>query len=559
MEDWHHVPVEPAAQQNTPVLSGGRPAERALTLIGALRSRPTLLAALVLAVLSVAIWGRTVANLGLYYDDWALLAQFDDARSKSPVDLWNACRDFEPNGRPGGCVYHPLAYLVTGAKVRGYHLLSLFYIWISSLVLLVLLRQCRMSWALALGVAALWIVYPGSDSTRLWPTAAGAQLILTLYMVAVLLGIAALRRTGWRSIAFHAAAVVIFTGLVLTYEIVIPLIAVTGVLYWLALPGRAALVHGAVDFAVAVAFYVFRTWITPVSADSNIVVERKAGEIPGRVLDLLNGTWQSWQDLFAPGSAGAGVAILGAGTVAVALFGFRESRRRILLWLALALLGVAAAGVAVVAYLPANDLYVPRPDTLFNRLNVSAAPAYCLIFVALLGALFTSIRAIAGRVAAVAIVAALVGAVVSWQLEMGSRSQAAWQEAWNQETRAAAGIGGALAHAPPDASVVSFGHPLWERGFIPVFTSSWDLRGMIDYQLAVDPPRAVPFLPTVSCSRDGVLVDNALYIRFRDSSPVWFANATTGEGRQVESLKACQKAVADWGIPPYWGASVTGG
>jgi hypothetical protein len=82
---------------------------------------------------------------------------------------------------------------------------------------------------------------------------------------------------------------------------------------------------------------------------------------------------------------------------------------------------------------------------------------------------------------------------------------------------------------------------------------------MIDDLLAVDPPRAVPFLPTASCTRAGVALDNALYIPFRGDSPVWFANALSGEGRQVESQKACLKAVAEWGPPPYWGATVTGG
>jgi hypothetical protein len=541
------------------VRSRTRAVERLRVLVHAVCSRPTLLAALALGVLAIAIWGPGVTNLGFYYDDWALLAGFGDAPNKTPAELWRACKEFEPNGRPGGCVYHPLAYLVTGGTVRGYHVLSLAYVWGSALVLYLLLQRCRVAWGLALAVAALWVVFPGSDSTRLWPTAAGAQLILTLYMLAVLLGIVALRRTGWRSVALHAAALLIFTALVLTYEIVIPLIAVTGALYWFAAPGRAAALHGAVDFAFGVGFFVYRTWVAPVSSDSDIVQERELRDLPGRVLDLLAGTWQSWQDLFAPGLAGAVVAALGAVTVAATLLAFRQSRRPILRWLALALFGVVAAAVAVVAYLPANDLYVPRPDTLFNRLNVAAAPAYCLIFVALVGALYASVRTLAGAAAATAIVAAVVGAVVGWQLQVESRSQAAWEEAWNAETRAIAGLRGALARAPSDASVVSFGHPLWERGFIPVFSASWDLRGMIDYELEVDPPKAVPFVPTAGCNRNGVVVDRKLFIRFRDSSPVWFANATTGEGRRIGSLEGCREAVAEWGPPPYWGQSIIGG
>jgi hypothetical protein len=225
-------------------------------LLERVSARPTLTAGIVLAVLAAAIWGPAVRDVGFYYDDWWLLAAMDEASSRSPVDVFEACRTVEPAGRPGGCVYHAAAFLVTGQHAKAYHLLSVGFVWLCALLLYVLLTRCRLHWGLALGVAALWVIFPGSDATRLWSAAFTAQPVLALYIAAVLLGIAGVRRGGRGGIAMHAGAVTIFLALMLTYEFIIPLVAIAGVFYWLATPGRRAVRHGLVDLGVAVAFLI---------------------------------------------------------------------------------------------------------------------------------------------------------------------------------------------------------------------------------------------------------------------------------------------------------------
>ena len=60
--------------------------------------------------------------------------------------------------------------MLLGHTAEAYHLLSIVLLVISSSLIYVLLRQCRMGHWPALLVCVLYVVYPGSDATRLWPT-----------------------------------------------------------------------------------------------------------------------------------------------------------------------------------------------------------------------------------------------------------------------------------------------------------------------------------------------------------------------------------------------------
>jgi hypothetical protein len=523
-----------------------------------LSARPWLAAAAVLAALTVAIWGPSVFETGRYYDDWALLAAMDDA-GDSPVDVYDACRGQVQGGRPGGCIYHAGVYFLTLQKVRAYHLLSVAFVWATAFLLYLLLTQARFPRGPALAATALWVIFPGSDSTRIWSTAAGGQFVLGLYFAAVLIGIVALRRSGWRAWALHALSLLIYLGLVFTYEIVVPLIAVSGVFYVLAVPDRRAWIRAGVDLAFAFVFGIYRAVISPVDPDQGFVVERTGSETASRIGDLADGSWQTWQDLFMPGAAGALLTVAAGLVICVALVARPDTRRPIGRWLLLVLAAAVVVALAVSIYVPANDFYVPQVNGLFNRLNLAPGAAYAFAFVALLGALAVAVRALAGATAATAVVAALFGAVIAWQLNVGALSQNAYQESWREQTRVAAVLDAAVKPVPENATVVSFGHPIAERGYIPVFAASWDLRGMLDYETRVDPIRASPFLPEMSCQPDGLHSSIGVFSPYRAGPELWFVNATTGAARHITSVRVCAATIARWGPPPLFGRTVTGG
>jgi hypothetical protein len=523
-------------------------------------SRPAVAVAAIVAA-AVALYLRPVFDLGFYYDDWDVLASLGKAPGGGWPDRFEACRQVDQAGRFGGCLYHTTANFLLGEHHAAYHVLSIVLLAACAVGLFALLRACRLGHWPALVAALLFVAYPGSDATRLWPGGLVSQYVLALYLAAVLLAIGALRRTGARAFAWHAASVAVFVLALFTYEIVVPPIAVAGIFYLLALPRRrrAAIALGIANVALALAFTAYRLTINPVEASSGFVEHRSLAQLVDRVGVVLKGAWASWQPLFAPGTAAAVVALVAACVWLTAAADDRGVRRASARWL----VAVAGAGVfavaSVLAYLLANDLYVPDAASLFNRLNLLAAPAYCVAFVALGGLLCAALSHWLPRAGAVAVVVVLAAPVAAGLVDRERRSQDVWAASWDEQTRALDKLRVAAAKLEPDASVMSFGHPMWERDFIPVFAASWDLRGAIAVTTRVDPPSALPFGDFASCGAGGVIVGGTRFAAYRGPSPLWFVNLSDGRARRVSSTAQCAAVVAAWGRPPFFGSTVTGG
>jgi hypothetical protein len=513
-----------------------------------------------LAAVACALYAAPVFDAGWYYDDWRLFAAMQDAGGSWWWELLAACQDKEPVGRIAGCVYHATTYMVLGDHVKLYHVLSIVLLTISSGLLYLLLVRCRLPWIAALAVALVWIVYPGSDATRLWPTSVGAQYILSAYMGGVLLGIAGLRSRGARAVALHVASYALLVLMALTYEMVLPLIALNAVLY-LAAAGRsrAVLRRGAGDLVLALCFVAYRA-LAPVKESNDIVAERTPSEWVDRAGTLLEGAWESWHTLFVTSRLAVVLVILGGAVVVVALATRPAERRPIAAWLGVAGLAVVFALAGVASILPANDYYVLVTTGTFNRLNAAAAPAYCLLFIALLALLFHGLAPWLSRRVALAVVTLLGAVVVVSQVPVARDSQEAWAQSWREQTRAINALARLLPEAgvPRNASIVAFGIPVWERGWVPVFASDWDLRGAIDYSTDIDPPQAYSFIQDqAKCGPAGVTFGGAALIRYRGPSPLWFVNPALWQARPVQSRAQCEQLVATWGHAPFWGTTVT--
>lgn len=535
---------------------------RAVSLVAwraRLTARWNLVAIAAIAIVATLAYVQPVFDTGWYYDDWSNAAAFHDAPSQSPAGLFTECRAFDPADRPGACLYHAGAYWVIGSHIKGYHLLSILLLAASAALLYLLLARCRMPRGLALLVALLFVLFPGSDATRLWPTAVVGQYALVLYLAAVLLGIRALQREGRSATLLHAGSILLLVLTFFTYENLVAVVALGGIFYWRAIGNleRPVILRAAVDLALAVSFVGYRFLLAPVDASSGFVVERSVGETLDRAVTIAEGAWVSWHTLFVPTTFVLVALLAGAAFAAWSFSQRRATRRGILRWMAVAGAAALVALAAVSAYVPAADLYVPQVGSLFNRLNLVAAPAYVVLFVALLGACWHALRETFGDRGAALAAGLVVLAVAVHQAAVSRDSQQAWAESWRAQGQALNGLRAAAPQIPDDASIVTFGHPIWERGFIPVFASSWDVRGAIDERTGNDPPRALPFLASVTCGARGVLLDGALLLAFRGREPVWFVNTATSEARRVRDAASCNAAATDWGPPPFWGRTIS--
>ncbi len=514
---------------------------------------------MVLGLLTIAlgIYLPFAVRAGWYYDDWYSFAAMRDGGT-SWIQQFNAYQHANSDGRKLEGVFPVSEYQFFGSHHVAYALVSIGLLVLMAGLAYVILRRCRLAWPWAAAAAALLIVFPGSDSTRLWPTGSNGEYAVSLVLIGNLIVLTALRRdTRWRQLTLHAFAALLSVVAMLTYEFALPLVALGGLAYWAAYRSRRALWRGAVDLGIAGAFVIYRLTLDAVDP---FVVHRTPGGYVGRVWTLLESAWSTWHQSFAPGWVGL-VAIAIVLLAATVYFIHTPGvRRRLLRWFALLGASVLAAGISALSFVTANDLYQLDVDGLFNRLNLPGSFAYACAFVALLGLVYELVRRLVPkRVIALLAVAALASASVVHQLGISSEHKRAWEVSWSEQKTALAGYSVAVRGLPSDARLVGMGAPLYEDGFIPVFAASWDLQGAIAYTTAVNPPAALPLDPTLQCGTSGLVSEGAVQMPYRvPGQPLYFIDAQRRAAIAVDSQAGCKRVIARWGRPPFWGRTVSG-
>ena len=268
-----------------------------------------------------------------------------------------------------------------------------------------------------------------------------------------------------------------------------------------------------------------------------------------------------WRETFAPGIVGA-TALIGLAVAAAVLAAVdAQFRRRAVPWVVGFVAAAGTAAVCALGFITANDLYVPDVASTFNRLNFPGCIAYCVAFVSLAGLGWEIARRVLGREwVATTIVAIGVLGIAYHQVGMERNHQEAWRASWDEQRDALAGYRVALADAPKRARVLGFDTPLWERGFVPVFSATWDLRGAFDLRDAARAARCARVPPKGRvCSRRGggePSRDHAVRGGGRLATALRQPGAACRPSRRT-SMRACQRLVAAWGVPPFWGETVT--
>ena len=518
-------------------------------------------ATLLLGVLVAIMYGPPINDDGFYYDDWLISSVMVDHPGGSPVDYYKECHAIDNGNRPGACAFHAVRYWLFGLHPRRVHAFAALLVFITALALFALLRRCRLPVWAAGAAAALFVIFPGSDATRLWPTGLNLAWALLLWVIGALLGLIALDRRGWRAGVLYAGSSLCFLATMLTYDGMIPVVALTGAVYLLARRHRRALVLAGVSFLLAAAYGIWRMWIANIPDSATLTLHRTRSQLIAREGHLLEGGWRTFKTLFLPGGAVSLVVLAGGAFVVLAALALRPAARRtIAFWAAIAAGCAVFVAVSVTAYITANDYYVPDPGSLFNRLNLAAALAYCLGFVAVLATIGVALRALlGGRLSASGATALAAGAVtaaglavVVHQYGYSRDSQSYYNRSWSAQNVALRGIKTALANVPErNATIVSFGHPVWEPRFIPVFAADWDLRGAIDDVTAHDPVRAMPW-SGLTCGEDAVMRGTEHWGPYDGTSAIWFVDATTGAARRVSSRAECEQAAQQLTPLPFF-------
>ena len=452
------------------------------------------IATVLLTALAAAVFGDHVRQGGFHWDDWenAATTRYPPAGFLGPVDL----RTF---------AYRPVLALALALPHEAFGLRPALHLALAvalavavSACLYALLRELRLERLHAGAIAALALLFPWSDSTRLWATGGINNLAIALYLLGTVLALRGLTASGARRARrLEVAAVALYVLSVLTYEAAAFAALVTGLfLYPRRAPRTRALRRWRTDAAAVGAAIALVAAATTRDVQPPAGVLRHAGAIAVEAVEVLA------RAALPVGSSSAVPALAAlAGLVAVAGGASVIARRRppgdpvrgeLRRWLLAA--GAAAAVIAAgyAMFVPGEPRYTPLAGGVGNRVNILAALGFAALLYAFAALAATVVFGRRRAAAAGAAAAATVALAVGW-IAVLRADAARWQRASAVQERVLAAIERGLPRPPARGTAVyAVGAPPFTAPGIPAFATSWDLNSAVKLRLGDPSARAVP-------------------------------------------------------------------
>lgn len=454
------------------------------------RSRELALAALGFAVAALAVYGRIIADGGLWFDDWRAAGVTRSAGSLGEVSDGFAALNL--NIRPWQALVFWVQYAGLGDSAQAARVAGVLMGVAASLALYAVLREAGAERVLAGAAGALALVFPFSDSLRLWPAAGSSSLALALALAGAALVLRGLRRPGRSWLAWVAAGVALDVAGVLIIEHPLAVIGVSAVAALALRPGRRAVGTVIVLLAGGVVAGKLAQGGAPAPSQPDLAAT---------LHHLRTSLSQSWDLLGVAATPFNRVHTWAAiACLLVAVAGAVAERRlpagdAVRAWLRQALLllafGVLLVLAACVVLAPASDFYVPLQLGQGNRTNAAAGLGWAMVFTAL-AALAAGLGA---RVARPAVAAAAVVAIVgaSWAGRTATDAQD-WITAVALQGRVVATAAAVPeAELPGDARIFVFGAPRTSGPETIVFQDASDLTYALRFALGRDVTAAPVF------------------------------------------------------------------
>lgn len=510
-----------------------------------------------LGLVAIAALAPHLKNGGFYLDDWA-----NAATSLSPPgepDLGNALSSYADLTiyRPVLVLYVPLTYFAFGMHMHYHLMLAAVLAVLAATMFYGVLRVLGLPWIHAAILAALAVVFPWSDSTRLWATADQVSLSILFMMAGLLIALLGLRRSSWR---WHATAAALYLLSILTYEVTLPVIACAGLLYCLQAGWRASRAKWLVDLvAVAaggawVGAHTART-ASGLAGDLEHLrqIVSAGGTILGRATVAV-GTLQTVVILLAL------LACVGIGTGVSLLFPDRfatKGRWGLHGWVLLSVGGVAAAALGWAMFIPADPYYTPTIFGEANRVNGLAAFGLVLAVYGCFGIIGTVLGQVRPKASALStgITVSLGIVLLASYVHVLRRHIEIWNLAFFAETYALSKTQKELPRLPPGTTLFASSYPANQAPEVPILDTTWDFDGMIKMEYDDSSLSASPVLPgfELKCLANEVALES-------DGTPevtaeygsVRLLNLQTGEHAAPGSRKACESMVGSYPAGPLF-------
>ncbi|MGI8595092.1 MAG: hypothetical protein ACR2ML_12140 [Solirubrobacteraceae bacterium] len=502
-----------------------------------------------LVALCALAYGPHVLDGGFYWDDWQLAARvrFPPGSSpdfSGPIDLGLLAY------RPLLALLLPAVHLLLGPRPELHILLGLALNVATAACFFAFLRELGIERGPAGLMAALALIFPWSDSMRLWATAAINSVGVLLFLLAMVAALRGLRARGrGRGGRLTVLALVLLALGVLTYEVAAAAALLSVFLYRREVGWGAAVRRWGLDALVVVAATAWVALNTPRSMESLRGLIDHGLDVLDDSVTLLA---RAVEPFGAPprGIALTGVAVLVLGALLVRgrLPATAPARGELGRWLAVA--GAAVVGVlaSYALIVPADRHYLPFAPGVNNRINLLAALPYATLVVAL--SMIAATLAFARRaprpwapMALAVLLCSVVG--VGW-LDRTVENRRDWDRAAAEQERVLAALERAVPpDRPPSSTVYSFGVRQYVREGIPVFSVSWDLKGAARLRLDDRTLRAFSIAPEgrLACRGSGVEPLGSAYDR--NEAAVYgralFVDVRTARAAAIENSADCRR------------------
>jgi hypothetical protein len=470
--------------------------------------RELTVVSLLMTVAAFVVFGWYAFHGGFVADDWV---NADHYYFHSDPGFWGAVDNYQTPSRPIAAVYVTLTYSILGMHFDQHLVLSVILAAFLSIAYFAFLRTLGLGLPCALAAAAILLVFPSSDSTRLWSTGSQINLFIGLYLVAMVIAIGGRRRFGpapsLPAVLTQTVASVLALIAVGGYEIVAPAVLLSFVLYrWVG--GRGGTLWRWLLDAIPTLLLL-------------ILYTRKFGESasgPGQLLDnahvVIDGAaWVLAYSLYpsrllsAPWTLVAVVAgILLVTQLVRQLAPPSPDRDAIARWRVPILLAVAAIAIGYAMIVPVADRYPIYAPGIQNRTNCFAALGISALLVFLAATLGSMLAGAIPRISAQARAQARAGFTAALILgAIGVYTVRVTQDAdrWTQASEIQAEVldqARSLVPAPPpDATIFTSPYPGIAAPGVPIFGGGGnnDEVGAFKVMYDSDELRAFPLLREV--------------------------------------------------------------
>ncbi|MFL5825054.1 MAG: hypothetical protein ACJ76V_00875 [Thermoleophilaceae bacterium] len=511
--------------------------------------RETLICLGLLTLVCAAVFGPHLFRGGFYSDDWANDATY--AFSPQPR-LTHAVETIQDTlgSRPLLAVAVALPHAVFGAHPAPHIALALVLAVAAGLCLYLVLTELGVEAVHAGAVAALALIFPWADSTRLWATAGINEVAVICFLAGLLLALRGLRASGRRAAAIHIGALALYLASIFTYEVAGAAIVLSGALYLTRAPRRIAVRLWALDAGVAIAALAvalaLTTGVRPVPTLSGRIGD--LGEFAGDYVRMLLGS-------FLPGVPKplAAVAIAGVAALVIArlmkLAGPRRANAE--RWLVRA--GVATGFLAAGSVMLLGSGLHPLSEGGANRGNIFIAlPFTALVWFLAMAAVTVLLSGQRVRFQPVVTVAVLALVAAGYVARVyGDESD--WSRAHDLQDRALATLGRSVPRPAAGTTVYLLGVPSQVAPHVPVFDATYDFDGAL--RLLWHEPRdhGYPVYAGVGIACGGSSLHPTLGDEFGPAQgarygSALFVDGSSGRWRRIDSQAECTSALRQF--PP---------